>query len=75
MCGGIGNGINNSSSMALLSSYEEKRDDYISYLEICAGLGGILGPIVGGLLYHFFGYRGPFLGLGLNLLFIVLVFR
>lgn len=62
--GGIGNGINNSSSMALLSSYGEKRDDYIAIFEVCGGLGALFGPLFGGLFFYLFGYLGPFLCLG-----------
>ena len=65
MIGGIGNGINNSASMALLSSYKDKREDYIGYFELCAGLGCLFGPLMGSIFYGIFGYLGPFLGLGL----------
>lgn len=72
--GGIGNGINNSSSMALLSSYEDDRDDYIAYLEACGGLGALIGPMLGSVLYYIFGYKGPFLGIGLVYLIMVSIF-
>ena len=72
--GGIGCGINNSSSMALLSSYEENRDDYIGYLEASAGMGALLGPLIGSILYSLFGFHGPFTGVGFCTLIIVTFF-
>lgn len=65
MIGGVGNGIGNSSAMSLLSSYKEQRDEYIGYFEVCGGLGAIFGPLMGSILYAFFGFMGPFLGLGI----------
>lgn len=62
--GGIGNGINNSAAMALLSSFKEQREEFIGYFEVCAGLGAIFGPFMGNILYALFGYLGPFFGLG-----------
>ena len=63
--GGVANGINNSSAIALLSSYGNMKDEFIGYFEVAAGLGGILGPVIGSILYALFDYKGPFLGLGL----------
>ena len=74
MLGGIGNGINNSSSMALLSSYEEQREEFISYFEVYGGLGALFGPLFGSLLYYLFGFRGPFFGIGLVSLIMVTLF-
>lgn len=71
----MGNGINNSSCMALLSSYEEKRQDYISYFEISGALGCLVGPLLGSLLYYFFGFQGPFFGLGFSQLIMVIIFH
>ena len=72
--GGIGNGINSSSSMALLSGYEKNRDDYIAYFEVGAGLGAIVGPLFGSLMYFFFGFRGPFFGLGILYIMAICIF-
>lgn len=60
--------------MALLSSYEDNREDYIGYLEVCGGLGALFGPLLGSLLYYFFGFQGPFFGLGVTNLIMVSIF-
>jgi MFS family permease len=75
MIGGIGNGINNSSAMALLSSFKEQRDEFIGYFEVCAGLGAIFGPLIGSILYALFDYAGPFFGLGLIQTMLILYFH
>jgi len=49
--GGIGNGINTPSTMAVLSSYKEDREIYIGFFEVCSGLGAVAGPLLGGFFY------------------------
>ena len=60
----MGQGINNTASMAILSSYKEKRDLYISYFELAAGLGVLVGPVSGAIFYTTIGFTGPFFCLG-----------
>ena len=54
--GGIGNGINTPSTVAVLSSYKDKRETYIGYFEVSAGIGGMVGPMLGSALYYAGGY-------------------
>mgnify|MGYP006110814085 CR=1 FL=1 len=63
--GGIGNGINTPSTMAVLSSYKDDRETYIGYFEVCAGLGTLFGPLLGSMFYYFGGYKAPFVCIGL----------
>ena len=72
--GGIGNGISIPSTMALLSSFKEERALYIGYFELVAGLGALVGPLLGSSLYGAIGYKGPFLGLGVLYLVPILIF-
>ena len=72
--GGIGNGMSIPSTMALLSSYKEERALYIGYFELVAGLGALVGPLLGSSLYGAMGYKGPFLGLGILYLVPILIF-
>jgi MFS family permease len=59
--GGLGAGANSTSSMAILSSFEpQEREMYIGTIEACNGVGLLLGPLMGGLLYSFGGYMMPF---------------
>ena len=74
IAGGIGNGINTPSSLALLSSYKHDRQAYIGYFELFGGLGGLVGPLVGAAFYYFGGYSAPFFGIGLIYLLIILIF-
>jgi len=47
--------------MAILSSMDSKqRDKYIGWGEAAVGLGMLLGPVIGGLLYEIGGYTMPF---------------
>lgn len=72
--GGIGNGVMIPATYAILSSYRQERARYIGYFELVAGLGSLVGPLLGSSLYGAFGYKGPFLGLGLLYLVPVLIF-
>lgn len=60
----MGQGINNTASMAILSSYKEDRDLYISYFEAASGLGLLFGPLSGAIFYTVMGFVGPFFILG-----------
>jgi len=62
--GGIGNGINTPSTMAVLSSYKENRELYIGYFEVCGGMGALFGPMLGVIFYNFGGYKAPFFIIG-----------
>ena len=48
------------STLAIVSCYKEKRQEYIGLIEICSGLGAICGPLFGATFYLLFGYMGPF---------------
>ena len=61
-------------SIAMLCSYKDERAYYIGYYELVAGLGALVGPILGSSLYGAMGYKGPFLGLGILYLVPVLIF-
>lgn len=74
MIGGMGNGINSPSALAVLSSYKEKRESYIAINQAVAGLGSLAGPMLGALLYTFGGYKAPFYGIGGFYLSLVIYF-
>ena len=42
--------------MAILSSFRDNRDLYISYFELAAGLGVLIGPISGAVFYTTMGF-------------------
>lgn len=62
--GGIGNGINVPSTMAMLSSFKARRDVYIGYFELVNGLSALIGPLAGSTFYWFMGFPGPYVILG-----------
>ena len=66
MVGGIGTGINSSSSVALVisNSRKEDREKNIGLVELCYGLGMLCGPIWGSVAYNFGGYMMPFASVG-----------
>lgn len=74
MVGGIGNGINTPCTIAVLSSYKEKREIYIGYFELCSGLGALLGPLLGSFFYFYGGFKAPFFTIGFTYLVMVFVF-
>ena len=47
----------------IASDYPEKMTQYIGINEACAGLGVMLGPLVGTAFYELFGFRGIFFGM------------
>ena len=59
--GGIGAGLNSTCAMAILTScFPEEREDNIAILEAGVGIGMLLGPLAGALLYTVGGYIMPF---------------
>jgi len=57
---GIGSALLNVSSLSLLVSNVSNVEDAISIDELSAGLGLILGPPLGGVLFYYFGFRWSF---------------
>jgi MFS family permease len=67
---GVGAGINSTSSFAIISThFKQDREKYIGYMENASGLGLLLGPTVGSVLYKIGGYITPFLAMGKFILF------
>lgn len=62
--GGCGSGIILPSSMAIVGCYKERREEFIGYIELTAGIGALCGPLLGGCFHLLFGYMGPFMGIG-----------
>ena len=62
---GIGAGINSTSSFAIIAThYKEDRERTIGWMENSSGLGLLLGPTVGSVLYDIGGYMTPFFSMG-----------
>ena len=63
--GGIGAGLNSTTSIAILTSnYKDERDAMMGYLEAATGLGFLFGPMIGSASYAVGGFILPFYGLG-----------
>lgn len=58
--GGCGTGMIIPSSMAIVSCYKDRREEFIGHIELCSGLGALCGPLFGACFYMIFGYMGPF---------------
>ena len=58
MLGGVGAGGNATVTLATLSQFDNhEREKYIGWLEGAFGLGFILGPLLGAILYNVGGYK------------------
>lgn len=54
--------------------YKENQAAVIGYLEMSAGIGMTVAPVIGSILYNLYGYNAPFIFFGsLSLIFSVLV--
>jgi MFS family permease len=49
------------------------KDTYIGYVEMALGVGDMVGPAIGGLMYNLFGFSGTFMGFS-ALIFIGIIF-
>ena len=68
MCG-VGAGINSTSSMAIVAAhYKDEREKAIGLIEASSGIGLLLGPFFGALLYQIGGYVLPFVTTGISFL-------
>lgn len=58
---GLGAGINSTSSMAIIARhYKDDREKTIGMIEASSGIGLLLGPFFGAILYQIGGYVLPF---------------
>lgn len=59
--GGIGAGLNSTCAMAIITScFPDDRENCIAILEGGVGIGMLLGPLLGAVLYSIGGYMMPF---------------
>jgi MFS family permease len=62
---GLGSGINSTSSMAIITThYKKDRERMIGIMQSAAGVGLLMGPFVGAILYQIGGYMLPFIANG-----------
>jgi len=62
---GTGAGINSTSSIAIVAThFKEERERAIGLIEASSGIGLLLGPFFGALLYEIGGYMLPFVATG-----------
>ena len=58
---GLGSGLNSTSSMAIVATqYKHDRERMIGMMESSSGIGLLLGPFFGAILYSLGGYMLPF---------------
>lgn len=58
---GMSNGMINTGSMAIISSFPSaERDKFVGMQEGSSGFGLLIGPVTGGILYHIGGFCLPF---------------
>ena len=59
---GLGAGINSTSSFAIVAKhYKQDREKTIGMMESSSGVGLLLGPFFGAILYEIGGYMMPFI--------------
>ena len=61
----MGAGINSTSSIAIVAThFKDEREKAIGFIEASSGIGLLLGPFFGALLYEIGGYVLPFVATG-----------
>ena len=62
LIGGFGSGINAVASMAMVvsNSKASEREQNIGLIEMATGVGFLLGPIWGSVMYYYGGFSAPF---------------
>ena len=62
MIGGIGSGSNSVASMAMVIGDAEKNErvNHVGLIETTTGVGFLLGPVWGSVMYQIGGYPAPF---------------
>ena len=70
VCGGIGNGLITTTSIAILTSqYTEERQKVMGIFETATGVGYLVGPMIGSGLFKLGGYLAAFYGMcGINII-------
>lgn len=62
---GVGAGINSTAQFAIISThYKNDREKYIGMMEASAGIGLLMGPLFGAVLYEIGGFILPFFTTG-----------
>lgn len=74
--GGLGAGTNTTACFSLVTTFfADDKQRLIGYLECGIGLGLLVGPILGALLYSIGGYSCPFWTLGITFLLLIPLLR
>jgi len=74
MIGGLGSGMNSVASLALIvsNSKESEREMNIGMIEMATGVGFLMGPMWGSLMYQIGGFTLPFGSMGKHLFLLTL---